>query len=115
MKRETINTDTEETHGFVNETDKQHYSNPKELREDKAIPQTPFVARKYDDKWIITVGRYRIMSQFTFNTFEECQEAVRTPNWNEVVTLIGAIAETMILEKIEELKPKGNRKTRRKI
>ena len=82
----------------ANQTDKRHSSNPNELREDVQIPNTPFVARRYDDKWMVTAGRYKIDGGF--NSYEECTERAQKITWNDITTVIGAIAESIAKEEL---------------
>lgn len=87
-------------HGNVNETDKLHSSNPAELREDVAIENTPFIARRYDDKWMITAGRYKI--EGGMESYEECVERTKTIKWSDITTVIGAIAESIAKEEVNK-------------
>lgn len=89
MKKETTNTATEETRGYAKETDKQKSNS--QLLETKIIPETPFIARRYDEKWIVTVGKYKIREGLS--SYEECEAAAKDVSWETITTVIQAIVE----------------------
>lgn len=84
--------------GNAKEADKQHSSNPAELREDLAIENTPFIARRYDELWMITAGRYKI--EGGMKSYEECVERTKKIQWSDITTVIGAIAESIAKEEV---------------
>ena len=57
-----------------------------ELAEVKLIPESPFAARRYDDKWILTVGKYR--TPHFFKTYEEAEHEVKNPSWDTIMTVM---------------------------
>ena len=62
-----------------------------ELKETRQIPDSPFKAMRYDNKWIVTIGRYRATEPL--NSYEECENAVYNPNWNILSCAMMAIIE----------------------
>lgn len=68
-----------------------------ELKETREIPNSPFKAMRYDNKWIVTIGRYRATEPL--NSYEECENAVYNPNWN-----ILSCAMIAMIEAINKLK-----------
>ena len=70
-----------------------------ELKEIKTIPNSPFVAHKYDEIWICTVGRYR--SGNTFKSFEEIEEYILNPDWELHMLVIQAVIDSNNNEKTE--------------
>ena len=74
----------------INDTNNELNSNS-ELKETRQIPDSPFKAMRYDNKWIVTIGRYRATEPL--NSYEECENAVYNPNWNILSCAMMAIIE----------------------
>ena len=53
-------TEQDTTSGNVKETDKENYS--RELFKQIQIEDTPFTAVKLQEKWFLTMGKYRLTS-----------------------------------------------------
>jgi len=66
-------------------------SNNNELVEVIDIQETPFTARKFEDVWIVTVGKYKLSPNL--QTYEECQEFVKNPTWDMITALIQTLIE----------------------
>ena len=47
------------------------------------VPESPFVARMFDNKWILTCGKYRTPD--IFQSYEECETAVKNPTWDMIM------------------------------
>ena len=62
-----------------------------ELKESKIIENTPFTAHKYDDKWIVTIGRYRCTPPL--DSYEQAVYEVHNPNWDILCCAIIAMIE----------------------
>ena len=78
---------------LVKETTQVNNSNygESELIESKQIPNSPFVAHRYDQTWICTVGRYR--SGNAFSSFEEIEEYILNPDWELHMLVIQAVID----------------------
>lgn len=51
----------EKLNGYVNEVDKEESTSGKnELMEKVEVKDTPFTAIRMDDKWFLTMGKYRL-------------------------------------------------------
>lgn len=85
MTNEQKTSDTAETHGTANETDKQK-SNSKELIEKIEIEKTPFTAIRQDDKWFLTMGRYRLTQPL--DSKEEALAAGVDESWWRIMQII---------------------------
>jgi len=62
-----------------------------ELIESKQIPNSPFVAQRYDHDWICTVGRYR--SANMFKSFDDVVEYILNPDWELHMLVIQAVID----------------------
>ena len=47
------------------------------------IPESPFVARMFEDKWILTCGNYR--TQDIYSSYEACEAQVKNPTWDMIM------------------------------
>lgn len=70
---------------------KQELNSSAELKESKKIENTPFTAHKYDDKWIVTVGRYRCTP--ALESYEQAVYEVHNPNWDILSCAMVAMIE----------------------
>lgn len=86
-----------ETHGNVNETDKQN-SKSRELVEQIAIEDTPFTAVRLEDKWFLTLGKYRLTEPM--KTKYEVMESAKDASWGRIMQVI----QIMIEQNKEEVK-----------
>lgn len=86
----------------LNTTD-QHNNNSSnsELLEQKEIPETPFKAVRMEDKWFLTLGKYRLTEPM--QTFEQISDDAHRADWTRIMQIINI----MILEhEAERMKPK---------
>lgn len=58
------------------------------------IGNSPFIARKLDDKWFITIGKFR--TPHTLNSFEECEDLVKNPDWYTIITCMNFVIDAVI-------------------
>lgn len=85
---------TGETHGSANGTDKQDSS--RQLVEKIEIENTPFTAIRVDEKWFITMGKYRLTEPI--DNKEEALAAGIDESWWRIMSVIKA----MILQHEED-------------
>lgn len=95
MKNAQKTTDTEETHGTVNETDKPK-SNSDQLLEKIEIENTPFTAIKVEDKWFLMMGKYRLTEALTK---DEVLAASLDESWFRIMQVIKIMIEDHDKEK----------------
>lgn len=81
-----------------NTVDQQHNNNyskiqneiplnePTELVEKLKIQDTPFTAVRLDDKWFLTMGKYRLTEPM--KTFDEVNEDAHRADWTRVMQII---------------------------
>lgn len=58
------------------------------------IGNSPFTARRLDDKWFITIGKFR--TPHTLNSFEECEDLVKNPDWYTIITCMNFVIDAVI-------------------
>lgn len=63
------------------------------LVESIEIENTPFVARKFGSRWILTIGDSRLKQEF--QSYEEAERFISNPDWNTIVTVIYAIVKVI--------------------
>lgn len=63
----------------------------RELLQQEQIEGTPFTAVRLDDKWFLTMGKYRL-SEPT-KTFEEVLEEAKDASWFRIMQLIQIMIE----------------------
>ncbi|AXH74113.1 MAG: hypothetical protein [Microviridae sp.] len=61
-------------------------SNSSELFEQKPIKDTPFTAVRMDDKWFLTMGKYRLSEPI--ETLEQCEESANDASWMRILQVI---------------------------
>lgn len=87
-------TESQSTLMNVEETDKQNSSND-QLVEHIAIRtdqgKTPFTASRMEDKWFITIGKYRVPNHFT--SYDELVDHVENNLWEMVGLFITVVVE----------------------
>lgn len=59
-------------------------SSSNELLESVVIENTPFIAHRYEECWILTCGRLRTSKQY--QNMEQIMEDVKNPSW-EILTV----------------------------
>lgn len=62
-----------------------------ELRASKQIPNTPFVAHRYDETWILTIGKYKVGPDFLSE--EELIQWIKVPTWETISVAIQGLIE----------------------
>lgn len=62
----------------ADQQDKEHYST--ELVERKQIGNTPFIAVRVEDKWTLTVHKYKIVENL--ESYEACEEYLKDNFWH---------------------------------
>lgn len=72
---------------------KQNFGNEEstELREERRIENTPFTAVKLEEKWFLTMGKYRMTD--TYESLEELmqEEQLHSTNWNLLTNMLAAM------------------------
>lgn len=77
--------------GNVNSTDKQNFSENEEMIERKPINETPFTAVKYDGKWFVMMGRYKMSEDL--GSEEACIEDAKDASWHRIMQVMGVMIE----------------------
>lgn len=57
-----------------------------QMLEQVAIEETPFTAVRLDEKWFLTMGKYRLTE--TLQSLEECKEAAKDASWIRIMQII---------------------------
>lgn len=80
---------------------KEETTQQEQLVEEKPIEGTPFIARRIDDKWFMTLGHYRMTE--VYESYEELREKTNlginadgTINWHLLLNVISALMESTI-------------------
>lgn len=68
------------------------------LLESIAIHNTPFHAVRFENKWFLTLGKYRLTNQL--NNLEECKAEANEDGWLRRMQIM----KIMITEHLEEIK-----------
>lgn len=84
------NMHTTEEPTLSNPTEQEYNS---ELISFEQIEGTPFTLRKFDDKFILTIGRYK--HSRTYTSREEALEDIDNPSWDLMVFAILSMNETI--------------------
>lgn len=69
--------------------DQQHNNNSnseRQLLTKKPIEDTPFTAVKFDDKWFLTMGKYRLTEPI--NSEEEVTKEAYSTTWHRIMQII---------------------------
>ena len=70
----------------ANVTSKENFSDDRKLKEVKEIQGTPFAAVKFEDKWFLVIGNYRISE--LFDTYEEVVEDSKDASWDRLISVM---------------------------
>lgn len=81
---------------------KTHQSNPRELLEQIPIEDTPFIALRIDDKWYLTLGKYRLTKELP--TLEAVQEETKNTTWMRIMQIIQIMINEHQIKEQEERK-----------
>lgn len=73
-------------------------SNSEQLVEQIKLSGTPFTIVRIEDKWFLTIGKYRLTNQL--NTREEAEAEVHDATWDRMMQIM----KIMILEHEDEKK-----------
>jgi hypothetical protein len=96
-----MKTHTEEqlnTQTYVQEDVNNSQSGNTELVEQKEIENTPFMAVRMEDKWFLTLGKYRLTEPL--KTEEEVIESAKDATWERIMQVM----KIMIIEEKQENK-----------
>lgn len=86
-----METDTlKKSEKYVNETTSLE-SNSKQLVEQTKIEGTPFTAIRIDEKYFLTLGKYRLTNQLT--SLEECKLEAQDASWDRIMQVIQIMIE----------------------
>lgn len=69
----------------------------KQLLEQYPIKDTPFTAVKFEDKWFLTMGKYRLTEKL--NSKKECEEAAKDASWIRIMQIIKIVIQEHEAEK----------------
>lgn len=116
MKKEIMTTESEEIHGFANETDKQsstsedrlmqaidEMKNNTEMVERHDIEHTPFKAIREQNQWYLCLGKYRL-NEHPYKTREEVEKDVNETNWFRLMAIMRIVAEDVLQQQVIEAK-----------
>lgn len=78
----------------------------KQLLEQHRIANTPFTAVKFEDKWFLTMGKYRLTEPL--KSKHECEQEAKDASWNRLM----AIMKIVIMEHEAEKELVSNLKTK---
>lgn len=62
------------------------YSETEELVHVEPIPDTPFAGLKYDGKWYLTLGKYRLTQEL--KDYKACVTASKDASWQRIMQVI---------------------------
>lgn len=107
-------TESKETDGFANETDKQASSEAHETMREQMkegtqqierveIKNTPFVAVREGKNWYLTLGRYRLNEQPLKNR-KEVENETKNVSWFRIMQIVRIICEDHYQTKLKEAK-----------
>lgn len=68
-----------------------HNNDSSELTEKIEINETPFTAIRIENKWFLTMGKYRITEPLTSK--EEVLQDANRSDWNRILQVIGVMIE----------------------
>ena len=80
----------DKSNGIASQTTSAKYSN-EQLVEMEGIPDTPFTAVKVDNKWFLTMGKYRLTEPL--QSLEECEKGAFDTSWFRIMQIIGIMME----------------------
>lgn len=69
----------------------------KQLVEQHPIKDTPFSAVKFEDKWFLTLGKYRLTNQL--NSKKECETEAKDASWIRIMQVIKIVIQEHETEK----------------
>jgi len=77
-------------------------SGSRQLLEQVPIEDTPFTAVKLDDKWFLTLGKYRLSE--VMPSLEMVKEDAKDASWNRIMQIILIMIKENEQQKIDTLK-----------
>lgn len=95
-----MDTEQNTSHGNAKKTDRPHYGKTdeelltrdkqaKEMLEQVPIEGTPFTAVRLDDKWFLTMGKYRLTNEL--KTLEECKQEAKDASWHRIMQIMNIV------------------------
>lgn len=93
----------EQSTGTASQENKNKSNSGEQLVEQHAIPNTPFTAIKYDSKWYLTMGKYRLTKELP--TKEKAIYESKNASWNRLMQVI----QIMIDNNLENYKQTQNK------
>lgn len=75
----------------VEKTTNKEYGDERQLFEQVPIHDTPYTAVKMEDKWFLTLGKYRLTNQL--GSLEECKAEATDASWNRIMQVIQIMIE----------------------
>jgi hypothetical protein len=86
-------------------------TNNEQLVEFKNITGTPFTAVRMEEKWMLTLGKYRMTEEL--ETLEECIKASEEHDWMRIMAVMQVMMKEneelkQVIEEVKEIKNKIN-------
>lgn len=89
ISKETTDTNVEKTISSQ--------SDSKQLVEQHKIEGTPFTAIKFQERWFLTLGKYRLTNQL--GSIEECKAEAEDASWTRIMQVMKIMIEENETEK----------------
>lgn len=82
----------------LNTTEEQNNkeSNSKELIEKRQIPETPFTAIRIEDKWFLTLGKYRLTNPV--DSYEAIEADAQNTSWDRLLQIM----KIVVMDELEQ-------------
>lgn len=78
--------------GTQNPKNKNNSNSGEQLVEQIPIKDTPFTALKFDGKWYLAMGKYRLTHEL--NNYQACVREAKDASWNRILQVIQIMIET---------------------
>lgn len=84
-------TESEQSQMNANQTHKEDSFKNTELTEAIPIETTPFTAVRFEDKWFLTMGKYRLTEEL--GSFQECENDAFRADWERIMSIMQIMIE----------------------
>lgn len=96
LQEELTNTNTEQNVTKDTSTQNAREENNNELNSEQIIEReevedTPFMIVKQDEKWFVTLGKYRLTS--ALDSKEKAREEANKKGWTQIMQVVGIMIE----------------------
>lgn len=90
MEKDNVNGSASGTHNFKSDSELlQKNPENKEMVEYQMIEDTPFTAVRFNQKWYLCFGKYRLTN--AIDTKEKCIEEAKDTSWERLMAIIKAM------------------------